>query len=142
MGTGFWSHVDATGVCWEWTGTLNLGYGSFYQGRGKTRQAHRIAWERLVGPIPRGMVLDHLCRNTRCVNPDHLEVVTLAENKRRGYSKAAMNARKQVCKRGHDLSNPDNLRPRKGRSCRLCHNIDEQARAARKRGSDDISELI
>lgn len=79
----FWSKVDASGDCWLWTGAPHLGYGRFSRGRSGATYAHRVAYELLVGPIPDGLTLDHLCWNTLCVNPDHLEPVTRAENTRR-----------------------------------------------------------
>lgn len=76
--------VDPETGCWNWTGAiLKTGYGAM-SWLGKNKPAHRIAYEQFVGPIPDGLVLDHLCRNTRCVNPDHLEPVTSTENIRRG----------------------------------------------------------
>lgn len=67
--------------CLEWTaGTCNTGYGRY----GRRSRAHRFAYERLVGAVPDGMELDHLCRNRRCVRPDHLQPVTHTENIRRG----------------------------------------------------------
>src|SRR5262245_48464821 len=71
-----WSKVAAVaGACWEWTGGLSLGgrYGSIQSDDGHYRPVHRVAYELLVGPVPKGLELDHLCRNTRCVNPNHLE---------------------------------------------------------------------
>lgn len=84
----FWAKVDGAGICWEWTGAISdTGYGVFHRGHGlKKTNAHRACWEMLVGTIPEGLVLDHLCRNRRCVNPDHLEPVTERENIRRGAS--------------------------------------------------------
>lgn len=80
----FFSHVEV-GDCWEWTaGTINGGYGLFQESAGKGMVAHRWLWLYIVGPIPDGLVLDHLCRNPPCVNPDHLEPVSQAENVRRG----------------------------------------------------------
>jgi hypothetical protein len=71
------------GGCWAWTGGHNRkGYGRCQSGR-VHHPAHRVVWSILVGPIPAGMDLDHLCRNTGCVNPSHMEVVTPAENRRR-----------------------------------------------------------
>jgi hypothetical protein len=70
--------------CWEWIGTCQSnGYGAFAVA-GKTLRAHRWAYEHFVGPIPVGLTIDHLCRNRTCVNPEHMEPVTSAENTRRG----------------------------------------------------------
>jgi len=80
----FWPKVDRGGACWLWTGALYVnGYGAFRGPDGRTIRAHRFAYERVVGPIPEGLDLDHLCRVRACVNPAHLEPVTRAENLRR-----------------------------------------------------------
>lgn len=77
----FWSKVDKSGPCWVWlAGKMTDGYGSFTQGRAKKSPAHRVAWEWLVGPIPEGLFIDHMCHNKACVNPDHLQVVTYKLN--------------------------------------------------------------
>lgn len=129
-----WRHLDV-GLCWEWTRAPRNqdGYGGVtYDGR--RWLVHRLVWTLLVGPIPEGMTLDHLCRNHRCANPDHLEQVTLRENKRRGYSPPAIQARKGTCKRGHDMNDPANRRPRAKGGCAICHRLDERARRASKGG--------
>jgi HNH endonuclease len=70
--------------CWVWLGSVNcMDYG-YVDRKGKHIPAHRVFYEEKHGPIPEGKQLDHLCRVHRCVNPDHLEPVTNAENTRRG----------------------------------------------------------
>ena len=79
----FWSYVDKTGACWEWTGGLNKGYGQINTTRGGTRRnlkAHRVSFELANGPIASGLEIDHICHNRRCVNPEHLRAVTHKQN--------------------------------------------------------------
>lgn len=80
-----WAKVQVSDSgCWDFTGvTTGDGYGRLHLGNGMV-VAHRVAYELFVGPIPAGQVLDHTCRNRRCVNPDHLDVVTQRENLLRG----------------------------------------------------------
>lgn len=76
--------IDPLTGCWNWLKSLNRdGYGQQFH-NGALRAAHRVSYELHKAPIPNGKFLDHLCRNPRCVNPDHLEPVTNAENIRRG----------------------------------------------------------
>ncbi len=85
-GERFWAKVDRSGECWLWTGNVYRdGYGQFYVERRQVR-AHRWAYESEVGPIPEGLVLDHLCRVRLCVRPSHLEPVTNRENLLRGIA--------------------------------------------------------
>jgi hypothetical protein len=100
------SYVEVSAGCWWWTGTLDRnGYGVIGRGaRGAGNiAAHLAVWQLLMGPIPEGMTYDHLCRNHACVSPEDAEIVTLDENKRRGYSPAARYARRTACGRGHPL---------------------------------------
>lgn len=125
----FWPKVEKTDGCWNWTASCQAGgYGKFlYDGR--VQPAHRAAYLMLVGPIPPGYQIDHLCRNRKCVNPAHLEAVTQRENWRRGESVPAQRARQTHCKRGHifDAENTY-INSRGHRSCRKCHAISEAAR--------------
>jgi len=99
----FWKYVDKTESCWNWIGSCHpVGHGYFHYLR-KTHYAHRIAWIFMRGEVPEGKVLDHLCRNPRCVNPEHLEPVTQHENILRGISPSALAAKKTHCKNGHEL---------------------------------------
>ena len=121
----FTRKIDTSGDCWKWTGcVIRTGYGAVWaSSERRTAGAHRVAYELFVGPIPKGRQLDHLCRNPRCVRPDHLEPVTPRENTLRGTSFAAENARKTHCHRGHEYT-PENtyLYKRNGRwrDCRAC----------------------
>jgi hypothetical protein len=152
----FWDKavVEPTG-CWRWDASCNSkGYGLYSVGQGVLWLAHRAAFTALRGVIPEGLQIDHLCRNKRCVNPDHLEAVTAQVNVQRASaapeSIARVAARVEArthCAQGHPLSG-DNVRlvkDRKGnvsRQCRIClraHNVkkrklvqaDPEKRAAR-----------
>jgi hypothetical protein len=116
------SVVIAANDCWNWQKNKNSwGYGYIRVGP-KMRQAHRVSYEAFVGPIPSGLTVDHLCRNPGCVNPAHLEPVTIAENLRRGSSASAKNALKTHCANGHEFSDANVYRtPRGSRQCRRCN---------------------
>ena len=117
------------GPCWQWTAAKDRdGYGQIGEGgREGAVQAHRSAYELLVGPIPDGLVLDHLCRTPSCVNPSHLEPVTQAENVRRGYW-----GTRTHCVNGHEWDEGNTRsRPDGKRECRACHRIRERARRRR-----------
>ena len=110
--------------CWLWTGVVAWnGYGSFQNRRGLSRIAHRAVYQTLVGPIPDGLDLDHLCRVRSCVNPSHLDPVTRSENLRRSPLTGKRSENIPCCKRGHEFT-PENTMGRKDRPgrriCRLC----------------------
>lgn len=131
----FWAKVDASGDCWLWLGSVHrTGYGSFWSpDEQRVVGAHRFAYELLVGPIPEGLQIDHLCRVRRCVNPDHLEPVTERVNILRGASPSAQAARRVLCKAGHPLDDREVTRLQAGR--RLCRPCNREAVARyRRRG--------
>lgn len=104
----FWDKVepatDDPAGCWLWTAGLNTkGYGTAHL-LGKKYLAHRAAYTCLVGDIPPGLQIDHLCRVRNCVNPAHLEPVTNQVNADRGAR-----ATQTHCRRGHEMAG-DNLR--------------------------------
>jgi hypothetical protein len=111
--------ITTDGNCWEWQGALTTkGYVNITVGR-RTLKAHRLAYEILVGPIPDGLQIDHLCRNRACWNIGHLEAVSLQENIRRGNVGQNMRV-KTECPQGHKYS-PENTRINNGsRVCRAC----------------------
>ena len=127
------SKIDSThlGACWLWKAAKTSGYG-VVQFDGRVQRAHRVVYQILIGPIPKGLELDHLCRNRACVNPAHLEPVTGAENIARGESKSALHSRQTHCKRGHPFT-PENTYLRKRahkteRFCRECSRIRDRRR--------------
>jgi hypothetical protein len=128
----FWAKIRIDGDCWIWTAFKDhYGYGRFKVGghHGKPVSAHRYAYEKLVGAIPEGLVIDHLCRNRACVNPAHMEPVSNEENKQRGYPYRQIGAayhKTRPCPKNHDLSE---LAVKPGsRRCKAC----ERERKAKK----------
>lgn len=119
--------------CWLWTAGERGGYGRVRwrdaAGRNVNSPAHRVVYELLKAPIPSGLDIDHRCRNTYCVNPDHLEPVTPRENTLRGFGPSSLNAKKTECPKGHPLSG-DNLyvKPDGRRVCRTCKSAEQQSR--------------
>lgn len=111
------SRVDKSTGCWIFQGALRNGYGAISIEK-KTVYTHRYSYERLVGPIPDGLVIDHLCRNRACCNPEHLEPVEQRVNCLRG-DRAGL--RVSACLRGHDYT-PENtyINPLGYRVCRTC----------------------
>lgn len=136
----FWANVDYNGPlsdaapdlgpCWLWTGYIkDTGYGGVNGRRGDGGKtvylAHRVAFHLLVGSIPDGYELDHLCRVRVCCRPSHLEAVTPRVNNLRSDSIAAQHARQTHCKRGHEFTPENTYTPptNPGRQCRECIKI-------------------
>jgi len=141
----FWSKVDKTETCWLWTGAKDQGgYGKFgaYDGKGhrsRMRGAHRVAWEWANGPVPEGLVLDHLCRVRACCRPDHLRVTTHAENILSGTGWSARNVVKTHCPQGHPYDTENTRRYNGRRSCRTCGNANDRRKYAEKRAAREAT---
>jgi hypothetical protein len=118
--------------CWIWQGDKLRGYGIIHI-EGRIAYCHRVMYEELVGPIPDGLVLDHLCRVLACCRPAHCEPVTQRENTLRGVGPTAVNAHKTHCARGHEFT-PENTQINRAgaRRCRQCRREDR----ARYRATD------
>lgn len=127
--------------CWIWTGTVVRGYGQISID-GKGVRTHRFAYEALVGPIPEGLQLDHLCRTPLCGNPDHLEPVTAQVNTLRGNSIQAENAAKTHCKWGHPLSGENLLILPGHRYCRTCRRRVQAEFARNKRAALKEAQVV
>lgn len=123
--------------CWQWLGSLvSSGYGMFSVGS-TNFYAHRFSYLLYNGELTKPLHIDHLCRNRGCVNPEHLELVTMKENILRGEGTGARNARKTHCKRGHEFT-PDNIRYEgKGKVCRTCNNEFHRVYDQKKRRPQD-----
>jgi hypothetical protein len=147
----FFHKLDITGFCWLWRGKLNeKGYASTTH-KGKSTGAHRKAYEMLIGPIPEGLELDHLCRIRHCCNPDHLEPVTHLENVARAkafrnlahtHTRAQKAKRPEGrlthCKHGHELTEANTLVSKRATGsvrvrCKTCQH-DTQERNRRNAG--------
>lgn len=90
--------------CWLYLGPFHFSEYGIPYGRYLKNEAHRLCYEIYKGPIPKGLTLDHLCRTTVCINPEHLEPVTRTENIMRGNGACAMHARKTHCYKGHEFT--------------------------------------
>jgi hypothetical protein len=114
----WWGDVDTSGgpdACWPWVkSTASHGYGQTWDGT-TVRLAHRVAYTLCLAPIPEGMTVDHVCRNKRCCNPEHLRLLSNADN-----ASLNSNARKTHCPLGHPYDEANTYRGTKGRQCIAC----------------------
>lgn len=133
----FWDKVspETNTGCWLWTAYANKCEYGVFRWNHRSVLAHRVAYESLVCAVPEGLELDHLCRVRCCVNPDHLEPVTHAENVRRGEAVAASIARLRAithCPRGHEYTEENTILWRGNRKCRKCVNARDRERYKRR----------
>ena len=122
------------GDCWVWQRAKDSkGYGRFKREEGRNTSAHRIGYDLAKGPVPPRLVIDHLCRNRACCNPDHLEAVTNAVNTRRGL-KSALRTPPTHCRNGHLYTSQTERFDRLGRrSCRECARANDRRYYAERR---------
>jgi len=140
----FWSKVKISDTnshnkipCWEWTACKNSdGYGKFQINR-KLEYSHRLSYENKYGKIPQGLVINHLCRNRSCCNPEHLEQVTVKENNQKGlagFVNGLKQRAKKQCPQGHPYSKENTyVNPKGDRICKICKLITCNQFARRKR---------
>jgi hypothetical protein len=135
----FKSKTERRGDCLVWLGPLDRdGYGTFYFRR-KNRRAHRVAWYALGGPIPEGHVINHICRNRACVNPQHLDLVTVRDNALRdSTNRAYVNSRKTACPRGHPFDRTVVYKERTQRVCSICEREKHRRLRAKWRAEDTL----
>lgn len=139
----FWAKVDRNGpvppsrpelgACWLWTASRNVRRGGYGQVKiaGRVRRAHIVAYELVIGSVPEGKQLDHLCDVTHCVNPAHLRPKTAHANNLRSGSRAAVQARAAVCPAGHPYDDEHlYVRPDGRRECRTCASERQRERRA------------
>jgi hypothetical protein len=129
----FKSKVLIVNECWIWKASkLKNGYGLFTDENGKTVTAHRWSYHKFVGDIPSGLVIDHICRNPSCVNPNHLQAISQSNNIKRSLLVKARSARTH-CKNGHEFT-PENTRYVKGQRGRRCATCAYASKLNSKRG--------
>lgn len=122
--------IDQVSGCWNWTASKHLGYGQIGAGRRPSKPlfAHRVSFELHKGPIPADLVVDHMCRNRACVNPDHLRLLTRGDNVLCGDTLSAANAAKMECINGHAFDVHGKTNADGVRVCMECRRIRDRAR--------------
>jgi len=148
----FWDKVNKIkGGCWEWTAALDdAGRPMFHGDDGKLIRAYRYSYELAYGPIPEGMVIDHVCKNVKCVNPSpkHIRLATNRQNAiENSVSVAAINHAKTQCIHGHPLTGDNLILIQRTttkwpeRVCRICHNLSKMIWYSNKKDASRIQNI-
>jgi hypothetical protein len=116
----FWSKVDKTETCWNWKGYLQPNGYAAYGSKKNRDYAHRISYRLFKGEIPNGLDIDHLCRNRKCINPEHLEAVSRRINLLRGIGFPSIEAAQTHCIHGHEFNQVNTNFNSGKRKCRAC----------------------
>ena len=111
--------------CWLWTASKRRGYAMYWNNR-RQNQGHVFAYNYFYGEVLAGLCIDHLCRVRHCVNPHHLEPVTLRENILRGEGFAAQQAKMTHCKYGHEFTEENVYLYKNMRHCRVCRKVKQR----------------
>lgn len=125
-------------TCWDWMASTDKdGYGQFWLNK-KYHKAHRVSYELIKGVLTKGLTLDHLCKNKKCCNPEHLEQVSIQTNLKRAFHQiSTINSKKTHCNNGHEFT-PDNtyITPLGKRQCNECQ------RQRKKKYNNSLKSLI
>jgi len=127
---------DKNSNCWNWLGSRSANKYGCIHFRGRTQKTHRVSYILFVGEIPKDLTIDHICRNTLCINPAHLRPMSLIDNIMAGNGICVKNKNKTHCVNGHDITNGYVWKRKIGnpvRVCRKCLNIRQNAWRAKKR---------
>jgi hypothetical protein len=134
----FHTKIRSEAQCLIWTDSLDRdGYGAFWL-QGRNRRAHRVAWFMHYGAIPAGAVINHVCRNRACVNPQHLEALQPGDHALRdSVSAPALNARKTHCPEGHEYDQTVVWGGKRQRVCSICQRAKQRRQYAKRRSQPD-----
>lgn len=128
----FYHYIEFTETCWNWKGNIDKwGYGKTWVRRDISLKAHRVSYAITTGNLMAGLTLDHLCRNRKCIRPDHLEEVTIAENVNRGV------VARVTCKKGHPYETYAIIE-NGYRRCGLCAHLQSQKTAEKQKAQRAI----
>ena len=135
--------IDPVSGCWNFTGaSTKEGYGRIHLD-GRLQLPHRVMYEKLIGPIPNGLELDHSCRNPSCCNPEHLEPVTPQVNQLRGNTVSSRNALVTCCPKGHPYDKENTrVRPDGSRNCKECDRESARKRYWKKKAMVEMEASI